>query len=345
VTHQATKATPDDHANLLALLHNLGSSLESRYNRTGAMDDLNKAIQVAHQAIKATPDDHPKLAGWLNTLGNHLESRYERTGAIDDLEEAIRVARQAIKAMPDHHPHLAACLNNLGNKLGCRYERTGAMDDLEEAIRVARQAIKATPNYHPDLAGFLNNLGDRLRLRYERTGAMDDVEEATRVLEHAWRCKNATPFVRVRACTQALRLLQSQQHFESAYRLAVDAIDLLSYIHNRSLGHQDQQYVVSYFSGLATTACSLALHTGKGPEAALEVLERGRGVILRLLIDNRSNTSKLEVAHPEACARYKSLLLEVNKVVEDITDDRTRMATSRSRIEALATLEECVHDI
>jgi tetratricopeptide (TPR) repeat protein len=344
VARRAIVATPDDHPNLAAMLNNLGITLHHRYERARAMDDLEEAIQVARQAAAATPDDHPSLAAMLNNLGSCLGRRYERTGAIDDLEEAIRVARQAVAATPDDHSDLAGRLSNLGGTLSNRYARTGVMDDLEEAIRVARQAVAATPDDHLDLAARLNNLGRTLSIQYDRTRAMDDLEEAVQVSERAWRCENATPFVRLRASTLALRLLQAQQHFERAYRLAVDAIDLLPYIHNRSLDHQDQQYVVAHFSGLATTACSLALHTGQGPEAALEVLERGRGVILSLLIDDRSDTSKLNAAYPEVCAQYESLLVQVNTSTKDVADDRTQTATA-SRTEALALLEECVRDI
>jgi hypothetical protein len=219
-----------------------------------------------------------------------------------------------------------------------------ALPSSPRDLGVARQAVAATPDDHPSLAGRLNNLGNRLSRRYDRTRVMDDLEEATEVCEQAWRCKNATPFVRLRASTLALHFLQAQQHFERAYRLAVDAIDLLPYIHNRSLDDQDQQYVVAHFSGLATTACSLALHTDQGPEAALEVLERGRGVILSLLIDDRSDTSELNAAYPEVCARYESLLVQVNTSTKDVADDRTQTATT-SRTEALALLEECVRDI
>jgi hypothetical protein len=174
---------------------------------------------------------------------------------------------------------------------------------------------------------------------------MDDLEEALQVTKRAWFCKTASPFIRLRAATPALRLLQSQEQFESAYSLAAEAIDLLPYVHNRSLDHQDQQYVVSHFSGLATTACALALQTGKGPEAALEVLEQGRGAILRLLMDDRSNTSELKAVNPELCARYETLQLEVNKPTKDFTDDEAQKTASMSRIEALAQLEKCVQNI
>jgi len=90
---------------------------DKRYERTGKMEDLEEAIQVARQAVDVTPEDHPDLAERLNNLGNRLESRYERTGKVEDLEEAIRVARQAVDVTPKDHPDLAGRLNNLGTKL------------------------------------------------------------------------------------------------------------------------------------------------------------------------------------------------------------------------------------
>jgi tetratricopeptide (TPR) repeat protein len=67
--------------------------LESRYERTGALPDLEEAIEVAKQAIALPPTDDPDRATRLNNLGNMLESRYEQAGTISDLEEAIEVAR------------------------------------------------------------------------------------------------------------------------------------------------------------------------------------------------------------------------------------------------------------
>ncbi|KAH0556259.1 hypothetical protein GP486_005813 [Trichoglossum hirsutum] len=219
------------------------------------------------------------------------------------------------------------------------------MEDLEEAIRVAQQAVDATPEDHPDLAAWLNALGNKLRRRYERTGKMEDLKEAIQVTQQAWKCKNASFFIRIIASTLALQLLQSREDFENAYNLSVEAINLLPYVHNRSLDHQDQQYVVSHFSGLATTACSLALQTGRRPEAALDILEQGRGVIFSLLMDYRGDTSQLKAAYPQLCMQYESLRLEVNKPAENITDNHMRRTASTSRAEAITKLEMCVRDI
>ncbi|KAI9764064.1 MAG: hypothetical protein M1840_008868 [Geoglossum simile] len=344
VVRQAVNITPKDHPDLTAWLNNLRTKLNSRYKRMRRMKDLEEAIRVARQAVDITPEDNPDLTGWLNNLGNKLGHRYEHMGKIENLEEAIRVAQQAVNVMPEDHPDLAAWLNSLGTKLNSQYERTEKMEDLKEAIRVVRQAVNIMPKDHPELAGWLNNLGNTLSSRYERTGEMEDLEKAIQVTQRVWKCKNATPFVCIRASTQALQLLQSRGDLENAYNLSVEAINLLPYIHNRSIGRQDQQYVVSHFSGLATTACSLALQTGQGPEAALEILEQGRGVILSLLMDDRSDTSELKVAYPQLCAQYESLRSKVNKHAENITDIvsaemiETRLANIIALPKLLATL-------
>jgi len=160
------------------MLGNLGAMLGMRFERTGSMDDLNRAVDAATMAVDATPQDHPDRAGRLNNLGNLLGTRFERTGSMDDLNRAVDAATMAVDATPQDHPDRAVCLNNLGTWLGRRFERTGSMDDLNRAVDAATMAVDATPQDHPDRAGRLNNLGNLLGRRFERTGSMDDLNRA-----------------------------------------------------------------------------------------------------------------------------------------------------------------------
>jgi tetratricopeptide (TPR) repeat protein len=249
------KAFGPEHPDTLISINHFGS--------VGQQDDLDDTSERGRYTVAATQADKEHYATRLNNFGNILSLQYGHTGAMEDLGEAIRVARQAITIAPSGHPDLAAMLNNLATGLNSRYERTGAVQDLEEAVVEAHYAVGVTPSDHPALAAMLSNLGSIFSRWYDYTGATDDLDRAVQVFERAWKCKNATPFVRLRASTQAIRFLQTQQHFERAYCLAVDSIDLLPYIHHLSLDHREQQYVVAHFSGLATTACSLALHTGR----------------------------------------------------------------------------------
>ncbi|KAF2403025.1 hypothetical protein EJ06DRAFT_536507 [Trichodelitschia bisporula] len=270
---------------------------------------------------------------------------------MDDLEEAIKVTRMAVDITPSDHPDLTGRLNNLGNKLASRYRRTGKMDDLEEAIKVTQTAVEITPSDHPDLAIWLNNWGNKLASRYRRTGKMDDLEEASSsaaaldTYRRAWHCPNAPPFVRLRASRHALLLLQDREDFEAAYRISVDALDLLPRVHTRSLSRNDQQHVVSLFSGLATSACSLALQLGKPPSEALEVLEKGRALILGLLIDDRSDVSALRAVYPDLCTKYESLREEVNTPIKSNTDQRLRQIALERFSEAIEELEKCTEEI
>ncbi|KAI9683056.1 MAG: hypothetical protein M1822_006251 [Bathelium mastoideum] len=383
VSRQAVKVTPDNHPNLTIILYNLGTELYRRYEHTEKISDLEEAIWVMRQAIEITPDNHPGLAARLNYLGNQLRSRYERIRKIDDLEEAIQVSRQAIEVTPSNHLSLADFLSTLGNSLIRRYEHTKKIDDLEEAIQVSRQAIEGTPN-NLNLSVGLDNLGVMLFHRYKSLGKMNDFEEATRLFhqaieilpdnhpelavrlnnlgwhlmltniqrsdvlqffERAWNCQAAVPFVRVRASAQAICLLQEEERYTDAYQLSVDTLEVLPRVHNRSLSHQDQQYVIAHFSGLAASACSLALQIGQPPEVALEVLEQGRAVILSLLMDDRGDTFALKKVRPDLCARYESLRIEVNTPIDGVSDQSQQRHAEKRRPKAIEELEECIQEI
>ena len=117
-------------------------ALQRRFERTGSMDDLDRAIRTNEQAVASTPDDHPNRGMYLNNLGNALQSRFERTGSMDDLDRAITTNEQAVASTPDDHPNRGMYLNNLGSALQRRFERTGSMDDLDRAITTKEQAFE-----------------------------------------------------------------------------------------------------------------------------------------------------------------------------------------------------------
>ncbi|KAF6793794.1 TPR domain-containing protein [Colletotrichum sojae] len=208
ITREAIEATPQDHPDRAKWLNNLGSYLGDRFDRTGAMADLEEAITItrysrtgamadleeaatiAREAVEATPKDDPDRAARLNNLGSHLGDRYSRIGAMADLEESITITREAVEATPKDHPDRTGRLNNLGIRLSSRYSRTGAMADLEESITITREAVETTPKDHPNRATLLNNLGNRLGSRYSRTGAITDLEEAITITREAIK---ATP--------------------------------------------------------------------------------------------------------------------------------------------------------
>ena len=79
-------------------LNNLESALRYRFEQTGSMEDLDRAIMTTEQAVKSTPDAYPALAMYLHNLGIALLSRFEQTSSIEDLERAIVTNEQAFKS-------------------------------------------------------------------------------------------------------------------------------------------------------------------------------------------------------------------------------------------------------
>ena len=142
---QAVASTPDDHPDRAMYLNNLGIALQSRFERTGSMDDLDRAITTNEQAVASTPDDHPNRAMYLNNLGNALQRRFERTGSMDDLDRAITTNEQAVASTPDDHPNRG----NVPQQLGERAAEPIRADGIDGRPRSGDHDERAGGRIHP----------------------------------------------------------------------------------------------------------------------------------------------------------------------------------------------------
>ena len=120
----------------------IGTGLLERFDRTGYMGDLEKAIVLVEQVVKSTPSDHPDHAMYLNNLRNALQSQFERTGSMEDLNRAIETNEQAVKSTPSDYSDHAMYLDSFEIALQSRFERTGSMEDLSHVIETNEQAVK-----------------------------------------------------------------------------------------------------------------------------------------------------------------------------------------------------------
>jgi hypothetical protein len=108
---------------------------------------------------------------------------------------------------------------------------------------------------------------------------------------------------------------------------------------------QDSQLRTCQFSGLAADVCALMLQTGHHAFEALELLELGRGVIMGLLLDDRSDISALRSSHPEKAATYERLRSEVNISVQKFEDEHQRQGQLIRHLDAVKELGGCIHEI
>ncbi|MFK0046406.1 CHAT domain-containing protein [Streptomyces sp. NPDC090741] len=170
-----------DRPEMAMCLSNLGGGLWARYERIGALADLNAAIDRLQEAVRVVPADHPQRARYLSNLGNMLRARFARLDDIGDLDAAIEVGRKAVDTAPATHLDRAMFLSNLGGALQLRFGRLGVLADLDAAIDRHRQSVEAAAPDHPHRPRYLSNLGPALRFRFGRTGVRPDLDEAIAV--------------------------------------------------------------------------------------------------------------------------------------------------------------------
>ncbi|MEU3091619.1 CHAT domain-containing protein [Streptomyces massasporeus] len=180
-------ATLADHPSRAEYMSNLAVALAVRFERTGAVEDLEAAIDLFRQAVEA---EHPDVAGHLSNLGAALHRKFESTGVLADLTAAIDVGQRAVDAVPVDHPNRAMYLINLSAALWRRFEHTGAAADLDTAVELGRRVVETTTRDHPDRAAHLATVGNALRLRFEHRGDVDDLDAA---VNHYLKAVEATP--------------------------------------------------------------------------------------------------------------------------------------------------------
>ncbi|KAF8811441.1 hypothetical protein BYT27DRAFT_6453579 [Phlegmacium glaucopus] len=180
---------PGDNV-LPAVSNNLGNLYLLRFERTGALQDIDHAISHHQNAVECTPSGHADLPSWFNSLGNSYLRRFEHTGDLQDIDHAISHHQNALESTPFGHVILPSLFNNLGNSYLCRFEHTGDLQDIDHALSHHQNAVESTPSGHADLPSRFNNLGNSYLRRFERIGDIQDIDHA---ISHHQNAIQSTP--------------------------------------------------------------------------------------------------------------------------------------------------------
>ncbi|MER7658137.1 tetratricopeptide repeat protein [Streptomyces albidoflavus] len=140
--------------------HDEVSSTWTRFERTGALADLDRAINLAQQALATSPADTPRYPTILNNLGAMLSEVGRRDEALSVAAEAVAIRRRLAEENPaSYEPNLASALNNLGNRLSEVGRQAEALAATKQAVAIYRRLAAASPAaYEPDLTASLSNL-------------------------------------------------------------------------------------------------------------------------------------------------------------------------------------------
>ena len=137
----------------------LAQALDYRYQATGVLPDLDRAISLLEEAERA-PDKPWQLRGSLTAhqLGRLYRQRHSRTHNRRDIDAAVRLLSMDVN-LETSQP---ANLTNLGNALLDRYDSLGDDEDLRAAVRMQEEAVRRTKAGDWQLASRHNNLGNAL---------------------------------------------------------------------------------------------------------------------------------------------------------------------------------------
>lgn len=207
--------TPNDRLPRWDLSTNLFRFLNSRYQKTRLISDLQEAIGACKQAGTSMPAQHPQRPERLNELGNLLNHRFEYTHNLSDLNEAIQTVHQALELVSENHPSYGTYLGSLSVQHHSRFNATQEMQDLEASISWAEKAIRFLPKGHEDELNVVQILAHQLQSRYEVTAQVADLNEA---IKRARQVVDAT----------------DKQHPEFADRL--DSLCTMLYFQNEKTG-------------------------------------------------------------------------------------------------------------
>ena len=135
----------------------------ARYENTGAMADLDRAVSLFQQAVAATPDGHPDRARRLSNLGGALRDRYEHTRDPADLDRAIDLLEQAMVVTPSDQPDRSPELDQASgspfrpDSIGSVSQRTWS--GLSASFREASGSVGAAPGWRARAAAAWGSAG------------------------------------------------------------------------------------------------------------------------------------------------------------------------------------------
>jgi tetratricopeptide (TPR) repeat protein len=177
---EATRLAGDDAAPTLI---QLSSQLGSRFDKSDALEDLEKAIARAKEAVVAIDGRSPKsLRNILHDLSILLFARYTRLDNLGDLDDSIEYQRQALEdvipicACKDCTIFRCSLLRSLAKLLQIRYDRTETTADLEESVSCAEQAYAQANHDNAERLRCLLLRSDILAWKYKRFKEPEDLE-------------------------------------------------------------------------------------------------------------------------------------------------------------------------
>ncbi|KAI1477568.1 hypothetical protein F4774DRAFT_427186 [Daldinia eschscholtzii] len=260
----------------------LVANLRDRYLRLRSTRDLEDAVKTARIAVDYSPSN-PFLKG---LLASSLVYQYSESGDLNSLNEAISLT---LKITEEHPQNLnyGRWLSTLAIGFKYQYSRTKDISYLDRSMEAELKAIDATLSTTPARANHHVGLADMLYDRYIHTLSNEDLIKALSHYQAGLDQMNSPILTRIEASRAISNICTIISDWEWAYEALNMAVDLIPKLIIRSAEISDRQHILAEVTGLASTGAAAALQAGKDPLIALNLLNRGRGVLASSLEEMR----------------------------------------------------------
>ncbi|MEU1513805.1 CHAT domain-containing protein [Streptomyces sp. NPDC005811] len=320
-TEAVRLAEAEEPALLPGLLPVRAVSLVDLYSRTRDDAHIGQAIDDHRRALALldpSGSDHAETS-FLLAAAHTLRHRHRREP--EDLAAARRLVG-ALRRTPGHARRLGVRLIEL-EALLLRQQGESERDEAvlrrgERAQARALRKLVASGVPERDLIRPLTAHAGVLGALHTLTGGRTDLEQAAALYERAAGITAAPPFDRVLAALGAGRAQAALNRPDRALPRFRAALELLPAAAWHGLPRTDREHILSALAGIGGEAAAAALDTGD-PDLALELLEQGRGVLLRQALDRRAERRRLRVHRPQLLARLDRARQALDRPEDGVT--------------------------
>ncbi|KAG8931409.1 hypothetical protein FRC01_001356 [Tulasnella sp. 417] len=266
----AEESVKDSHAGeTLDASATLGQLLRVKYEITGEVDDLKRAVQCLEETLEACGEPAP----------------YQ---------------------LAPVHFHLAESYYCLLSKTRLQQHCNRALDHAEKSAQGDKAPVECRRR---KLLADIRSLWAEISPQEDESLAMHEREEIVQLLDEAVHHETSSPQDRFDACMAWITLAKKYKHGSllRAYKTSLDLLVLSVAIAHTLSGQQEElRVLIGNASSLVSDAAACALEHHK-PRLAVELLEQGRSILFGQLYRMRSPIDDLREGHRSDAEEFEDL--------------------------------------
>jgi tetratricopeptide (TPR) repeat protein len=295
----------------LLVLSNLGTQLQRRYQRVHNLKNLEESIRLFAKAVEMAPPRSSPRTSLLESLSNAYQSRYDKLHDPHDLRTSLTLIEDAYNNSPISFSP-TSWLNAADKYLALYRVSTNARDLKSVQERVQNAVSSPNVSNSPNQWMVYGQAGNIYYDLYGLNGAQESLDLSIAYYLACWESEAAVPIKRIKAVRRAAKLFCKAGQFREAWSLLREAVALIPVACPQILDREDQQFVISQLSGLSADACSAGLAAGVHALDALEILERGRGIITASVHRAVAELMDLKAQSPVLYQEFEDLRMKIN---------------------------------